>query len=212
MKKLLVILMMCWLGLGYSQTSCACVYENSSGELECFSGNCGNQNFQNCISQINYTWYQGSWSIPSGMTLCEYLIEITLPIHLSSFTVKIKNGHNMIQWSTKSEINNDFFTIEHSIDGTNWRDIAYILGSGNSTSLQNYLYYHTNPPLQINYYRLSQTDYNGSTETFTPISVDNRGKIYVEKIINVLGQEVNENYQGIIIKIYNDGSIEKIWK
>lgn len=211
MKKLLLFLMLHFVGVTYSQnSSCACVYQNSKGDVECFSGNCGNNNFLNCIINLNGSWYQGV-SPPSGMTLCQYLIYIALPINLTSFTVETKNNYNLIQWSTASEINNDFFTIKHSIDGVNWVDIAYILGSGNSTSPQSYSHYHDNPPHKINYYKLSQTDYDGYTETFITISIDNRGDIYIEKIINVVGQEVGEDYEGVIINIYNNGSIKKVY-
>ena len=67
----------------------------------------------------------------------------------------------------------------------------------------------------INYYQLTQTDYDGNSVTYDMISIDNRigGKI-ISSVTNLLGQEVNENYRGLVIITYVDGSVEKIikWK
>lgn len=43
-----------------------------------------------------------------------------------------------ISWTTASEINNDFFTIQRFDDGVNYMDISRIDGFGNSNSLINY--------------------------------------------------------------------------
>lgn len=86
---------------------------------------------------------------------------IPLPIELLSFDAELVNGIVNLNWVTASEINNDYFTIEHSLNGTEWRKIKTIDGAGNSSQELNYSTTHDNPNLGLNYYRLRQTDFNG---------------------------------------------------
>ena len=85
-----------------------------------------------------------------------------LPIELISFTAKpTDNGKVQLYWITGSEINNDYFTIERSIDGLNFHELATIPGAGNSNETLNYSLTDKNPFFGISYYRLKQTDYDG---------------------------------------------------
>jgi hypothetical protein len=212
MKRLILILSLMISLFGRTQTSCACVYQNpNTFEFECFSGNCGNNNFQNCLSRLNYTWFQGV-SAPSGMTICEYLLsEITLPIELYSFSVKNYDRYNKIEWITLTEYNNDYFILERSIDGYNWFVINVKNGAGNTTDINEYSYNDFTYEAVINYYKLKQVDFDGSITKYNIVSIDNRDKEIIKRI-NLLGQEVDENYIGIIIIIYSDGSIKKVLK
>jgi hypothetical protein len=86
---------------------------------------------------------------------------------LPSTTVNFKAffEHNKIQlhWQTQSEQNNDYFTISHSSDGMNFEPIGTVKGAGNSNELMNYQFTHERPSRGINYYKLSSTDYDGTT-------------------------------------------------
>ncbi len=94
----------------------------------------------------------------------------SLPIELSLFEVKTTiNGHAFISWSTDSEINNNFFTIERSSDAINWFEIYHKEGAGNSTVLNKYSYVDTELKGET-YYRLKQTDYDGKF-TYSNIEV-----------------------------------------
>lgn len=93
-----------------------------------------------------------------------------LPIVLKSFTAMSDNNNIHIDWSTYAEKNNDFFTLERSFDGKNFHKIATIDGAANSSSILNYSYID-NTPESVIYYMLSQTDFNGDTETFNIIRV-----------------------------------------
>lgn len=94
------------------------------------------------------------------------------PIELASFDA-IANG-DLIQiiWSTYSESNNDYFSIEKSIDGINYSLLTTVNGAGNSTKLLSYSYEDRNPSFGRSYYRLKQTDFDGASETFSPVLVD----------------------------------------
>lgn len=93
------------------------------------------------------------------------ILDGALPVELLNFTVlPIHNSEILLKWQTASEINNDYFTIERSIDGVTWEFVNEIDGAGNSTSIKNYKSSDENPYSGISYYRLKQTDYNGNFE------------------------------------------------
>jgi hypothetical protein len=95
-----------------------------------------------------------------------------LPISLLSFAAACTDNKTILNWSTASETNNDFFSIERSMDGTNWEFLANIYGAGNSNLLLRYAYTDNEPYSGITYYRLKQTDFNGQYEYFGPVSVN----------------------------------------
>jgi hypothetical protein len=86
----------------------------------------------------------------------------TLPIQLSPFTAQKTNSDEInLQWTTESEINNDYFTIERSSDGIAFETITKQKGAGNSTQKLFYSFIDKLPFNGKNYYRLKQTDYDG---------------------------------------------------
>ncbi len=106
----------------------------------------------------------------------------TLPITLLSFDVKKGNTNDVnINWATASEINNDFFTIERSIDGENYEILGTVSGFGYSNINRNYSFTDKSPKIGTNYYRLKQTDYDGKFEYFDPKAI----KINSGEIVNI---------------------------
>jgi len=95
-----------------------------------------------------------------------------LPIKLLNFTAKCNNGSVEINWTTASENNNHFFTVERSTDGLKWDPIANVDGVNNSSTNK---YYYISDPYPIgmmSYYRLKQTDNNGKTDIFNTVVVN----------------------------------------
>lgn len=84
-----------------------------------------------------------------------------LPIKLSNFSATIKDKSAIISWTTASESNNHYFTIERSADGSNFTSIGMVDGAGNSSSSIDYRYIDDAPLAGTSYYRLKQTDYDG---------------------------------------------------
>ncbi|PCI95791.1 MAG: hypothetical protein COB15_11770 [Flavobacteriales bacterium] len=84
-----------------------------------------------------------------------------LPIDLISFEANINDDKVDIKWVTASEINNDYFTIERSIDAKNWEEVLVVAGAGNSNQTITYFDSDYEPLTGISYYRLKQTDFNG---------------------------------------------------
>lgn len=114
----------------------------------------------------------GNVSFSSGPITFGSIAGTALPITLIEFNAEIKHHHTLLSWSTSSEINNEFFTIERRTDfDTDFRIIGKVNGAGNSTTLQKYSYADTKPQTGKNYYRLKQTDFNGDFEYFDIIMV-----------------------------------------
>ncbi len=88
----------------------------------------------------------------------------TLPIELVKFSSVVKSDYIALEWSTAMEMNNDFFTIEKSINGLSFSPIARIKSNGNSFSQQHYSISDKDPFNGTSYYRLSQTDLDGRTK------------------------------------------------
>lgn len=86
-----------------------------------------------------------------------------LPIELISFDAKPHGDHVLTKWSTASEINNDYFTVERSADGVNFEKLKNVPGAGNSDHVLNYSEEDEAPINGVSYYRLKQTDYDGKT-------------------------------------------------
>ncbi|MBS1646142.1 MAG: T9SS type A sorting domain-containing protein [Bacteroidetes bacterium] len=94
-----------------------------------------------------------------------------LPIELLTFTATPAGNNVNVTWSTATEVNNNYFTVEHSADGVHFEFVAQVKGAGNSTTTKSYNTVDTNPYQGTSYYRLTQTDYNGDFKTFPIVSV-----------------------------------------
>lgn len=96
---------------------------------------------------------------------------ITLPVTLLSFTVQNQNETVLAKWTTASESNNQFFSVERSADGFNWQLLDTVSGAGFSDYTIDYELTDTNPLSGLSYYRLSQTDFDGATQTFPVVAL-----------------------------------------
>jgi hypothetical protein len=95
-----------------------------------------------------------------------------LPIELLSFTAEKNNGYNLIQWSTASELNNDYFTVEKSYNAIDWAELTIVDGAGTSTQKRDYEFKDYAFSDQIVYYRLKQTDFDLSYKYSAVVTVD----------------------------------------
>ena len=95
-----------------------------------------------------------------------------LPIELLSFTAQCQKQDVVIEWSTASEENNNYFTLLRSDDAEHYEEIAQITGTGNSNTVVNYRFEDWNAANGNYYYMLKQTDYDGNNETFAPVHVN----------------------------------------
>ena len=120
-----------------------------------------------------------SGSLPTGTLVSETVSSFSpftlgsetkqnpLPVNLLYFNNVCTNDRLDFEWSTASEINNDYFAIELSKDGLNWTEIHRERGTGNSNVVLNYSYSHKFDVLNYSLARLVQVDFDG-TQKFYP--------------------------------------------
>ncbi len=92
-------------------------------------------------------------------------------IELLSLTASERDDYNLIDWTTLSEKNNDYFTLERSSNGVDFKPITAIKGTGTSNVQRTYLYKDLNPLRGVSYYRLSRTDFDGTFKRSKAIAV-----------------------------------------
>lgn len=102
---------------------------------------------------------------------------VLLPSELISFYGFNTHEINSIYWQTVSEQNNDYFTLNHSTDGYNFTELAQLDGAGNSDQTLSYSFDHIRPAAGINYYRLSSTDFDGTTYQKGIIAVNTKSNL-----------------------------------
>lgn len=139
---------------------------------------------------------------------------VVLPVELTYLDAKNDEQGNVITWTTASEINCSHFDLHRSVDGSLFEFVGQEKGNGNASGENSYEIIDTQfEPGFINYYRLIQVDFDGEQEVFDLISVDNRNiEVTLLKKLNLLGQMVDENYSGIIVELYSDGSTKKVYQ
>lgn len=98
---------------------------------------------------------------------------VALPVELVEFTATPNGDQVDIYWSTSSELNNDYFVIERSADGINYEIMGEVDGSGTTNELIEYGFVDNQPLYGISYYRLTQTDFDGTQSIFKPITINN---------------------------------------
>jgi cytochrome c peroxidase len=97
-----------------------------------------------------------------------------LPIELLNFSGKLMDNKINLVWQTASELSNDYFVIEKSINGNNWAVIGQQNGTGTTKSIQNYSFDDVNIAEGRQYYRLKQVDFNKRFTYSKVISVENK--------------------------------------
>lgn len=123
-----------------------------------------------------------------------------LPIQLLAFSATLnKNKTVDLNWTTVSEVDNNYFSVEKSSDAINWGDVSTVNGAGNSNIEINYHTVDETPYVGINYYRLKQVDFDGN-HTYSSIK-----KIELKsEVLNDL--HVYPNPSKDLVTIYSDHS------
>ena len=135
--------------------------------------------------------------------------EQVLPIELLSFDAEKGNHAVELLWSTATELNNDYFTIQRSIDGQHFQSIGQVYGAGSTHEQQNYTYIDHELFEGTVYYRLKQTDYDGQysyTHTIALNAKDSELEI-AELRVNETGIDLllNQVVEDMNIQLFDAG-------
>ncbi|HKC69574.1 MAG TPA: T9SS type A sorting domain-containing protein [Bacteroidia bacterium] len=147
-------------------------------------------------SYTNWTCTTGSSGIqlPNAISTCSFTLatapSCVLPVDLYEFTAQTKTNGVQLKWTTVSETNNDYFTVEKSVDGISFKELTKAKGAGNSEVTLYYSTYDKTPLNGVAYYRLKQTDFNGNYRYFKTIEVTYNSQ--TEEQINLYPNPVTE--------------------
>lgn len=89
--------------------------------------------------------------------------EGVLPVTFLDFYVEVLNGNANVFWSTSEELNNDFFSVQRSLNGQVWETIGYVPGAGTTNQTQLYQFTDQSPIPGTSYYRIKQHDFGGAS-------------------------------------------------
>ncbi|MCV9386391.1 T9SS type A sorting domain-containing protein [Reichenbachiella ulvae] len=142
---------------------------NFTTEVNQGTGGLNDSDFEDGSADSGNTTPSNVDADPTGMVMVS---SSPLPVELKYWDFELSDDKVILNWATSVEINNEYFTLEKSLDGKKWTVLTMIAGAGNSNELIRYDYIDFNPGLE-NYYRLSQTDYDGDTESFEVLKVTN---------------------------------------
>lgn len=140
----------------------------------------------------------------------------SLPVELLEFkATPIENKTTLLEWSTASELNNDYFEIQRSQNNI-WETIGNVKGKGYSNELTYYTFTDNNPLSGLNYYRLKQVDFDGSIDYSVVVSVkfneDSKGVdkneflVYPNPVRNEIWIKAQDNgiiNQNLNVNVYN---------
>ncbi len=87
-----------------------------------------------------------------------------VPVELIFFEGKFEINKIILNWQTATELNNEGFVIQKSVDTKNWQSIGFIEGKGTSSEQNNYSFEDIIVNSKKNYYRLKQVDFSGDVE------------------------------------------------
>lgn len=85
-----------------------------------------------------------------------------LPVELIDFKAVNEDCSVELQWTTASELNNQYFEVTYSEDGKNFKPLGRVEGAGTTLNVQSYHFIHHFPAIGVNYYRLKQVDFDGN--------------------------------------------------
>ena len=173
---------------------------------------------------INYSWttstaaFTFNFVSPTGTTTtsnytgttCPFVIVV--PIELTTFKAKAVNNTATLNWQTASEINNKSFTIERSVNGTDYTVIGNLKGQGTTSTPHDYTFTDgdsresgTGSSVYLTYYRLRQTDFDGKETLSKQVSVVfNKNGVSLKATVshNALDVVISDN-KATILRMYN---------
>lgn len=97
-----------------------------------------------------------------------------LPVNLLYFTSDCEKNKVRLSWSTASEMNNDYFTVERVFNDDNWQVAGIVKGEINSSTIKEYSFTDYVSSGRVAYYRLKQTDRDGNYTYFNSIAACGR--------------------------------------
>lgn len=129
-----------------------------------------------------------------GNTVCQFGSGL-LPVTYNQLTAVRLEERVYVRWTTQQELNNNYFEVQRSSDGSTFRTIARVVGGGTSDIPLHYEYVDHNVAASISYYRLLQVDFDESTKTTSTLVV---GSYLTDTSLNFVQNPVQ---RGAILRV-----------
>jgi hypothetical protein len=118
-----------------------------------------------------------------------------LPVELLTFTAEPVGDVVRLNWSTASEINSKYFSVDRTVDMEEFRFVDLVESKGPSTLRLDYEAWDMDPVEGMQYYFLRQFDYNGEMTSYGPVGVNMRGA----STFDIVTASVQPSTQGITV-------------
>ena len=173
-------------------TGSVTTYPETYSPVFSITGNGDNNNPNGAPAYYNWnvSYAQGCARVPVVATISPSCPTAT-PVKLIEFTAELANGKVELNWSTASELNNNYFLVQRSTDGDNFTTIDTVKGHGNSNTILYYQYTDNAPVTGTVYYRLVQVDYNGTQNSSSLASVTNEQSLTATVYPNPFDKTIN---------------------
>ena len=143
---------------------------------------------------------------------CDFSVagwDVSLPIELIKFEGYNFKGGNKLNWSTATEINNDYFIVQKSSDAQSFENIGIVNGYGNSNSLKEYSFIDDSPRAnEVAFYRLRQIDFDGKYSHSKILIIETKEevdvKIYPNPTSNNFSFDISESDNESYTVIYTN--------
>lgn len=168
------------------------------------------------IQPPSYTIGAGNTEPDDEVSIYTYTTHTILPVELVRFEGSINQCKTELIWETASELNNDYFSVQKSNNGTDWDEIAQVKGNGNSNTPKSYRHTDENLNSSLAYYRLVQYDFDGQNEMSKMITINGQEcsgfafKLYPNPTNDFVKIDINDNKENYKYIIYSSlGDIVK---
>jgi hypothetical protein len=134
---------------------------------------------------------------------------LVIPVEMTEFKGWAKSGQVHLNWATAMEVNNSHFVVERSANNQNWTPVGEVAGKGTALTVTDYRWVDANPLPGVNYYRLRQTDLDGTFTLSKVVSVTlSKGTTYaiapnpvVDQVLRIRVEEPGN--EDIRVALYN---------
>ncbi len=128
-----------------------------------------------------------------------------LPVELASFSGRFTDCNTVqLDWTTASELNNDYFEVQHSNNGRTFNTLDIINGAGVSSENIRYQFKHLDVQSRLNYYRLKQVDFSGESEYSEIITIENNCRRFSFSDVNIYPNPVQGNIVNLELESINN--------
>jgi len=219
------------LWLSFSNSSDLIIPSGSEVELFCLNwtiqtGACADLVYWTfCDNEVADTYFNDTQIFPLGTDCTEGDPQqgsamIALPVVFSDFSGTSNHNANQLSWTTASEVNNDYFSLERSQDGISYEEITKVRSQGNSN--QKTRYSHNDVAIftaDKYYYRIIQYDLDGTKYVHSKVLILNgvapKTKLHIfpvpvkDLITLQFDNENNTDYSILVYAMTGDLILEK---